>query len=331
MKSLYRLKNIKFNYEKDFSFNISNLEINKSKITGFIGPNGSGKTTLLNLLSFLNLPHSGGIFFDDIELSKNNIKEFRKTVGYVQQNPYLFRSTVFHNIEIGLKINHVDRKKRKQKVNEILSLLRIEHLSNRFAPSLSSGEARKVAIGQVMVLEPTVLVMDEPFSNLDENSVLDLEELIVFLKEKLDKTIIFTTHDQIQAQKLTSCIHSLVKGRLFSTHLINLFRGKFDESKNVFNTGKQEIITLETIDNAEYVAIDPRQIVLSLEKLDSSMQNSFYGKITGMTESNNSVHLNVDIGEKIQTVITRKAFNELKLSLNMSVWVSFKSTSVMIF
>ena len=182
-----------------------------------------------------------------------------------------------------------------------------------------------------MVLEPTVLVMDEPFSNLDENSVLDLEELIVFLKEKLDKTIIFTTHDQIQAQKLTSCIHSLVKGRLFSTHLINLFMGKFDESKNVFNTGKQEIITLEAIDNAEYVAIDPRQIVLSLEKLDSSMQNSFYGKITGMTESNNSVHLNVDIGEKIQTVITRKAFNELKLSLNMSVWVSFKSTSVMIF
>ena len=80
-----------------------------------------------------------------------------------------------------------------------------------------------------------------------------------------------------------------------------------------------------------YVAIDPRQIVLSLEKLDSSMQNSFYGKITGMTESNNSVHLNVDIGEKVQTVITRKAFNELKLSLNMSVWVSFKSTSVMIF
>ena len=146
MKSLYRLKNIEFNYKKDFSFNISNLEINKSKITGFIGPNGSGKTTLLNILSFLNLPHSGDIFFDDIELSKNNIKEFRKTVGYVQQNPYLFRSTVFHNIEIGLKINHVDRKKRKQKVNEILSLLRIEHLSNRFAPSLSSGEARKVAI-----------------------------------------------------------------------------------------------------------------------------------------------------------------------------------------
>ena len=62
MKSLYRLKNIEFNYKKDFSFNISNLEINKSKITGFIGPNGSGKTTLLNLLSFLNLPHSGGIF-----------------------------------------------------------------------------------------------------------------------------------------------------------------------------------------------------------------------------------------------------------------------------
>ena len=163
MKNIYQLKNIILNYDNNILINDLNLEISKSKITGLIGPNGSGKTTLLNILSFLSFPKSGKIFYDGVELRKDNIKTFRNSVGYVQQDPYLFRGTVYKNIEIGLKINHVDRKKRKQKVNEILSLLRIEHLSNRFAPSLSSGEARKVAIGQVMVLEPTALVMDEPF------------------------------------------------------------------------------------------------------------------------------------------------------------------------
>ena len=331
MKDLYRLNKIAFNYENNFFVNDLNLKIYKSKITSITGPNGSGKTTLLNILSFLNYPCGGDIFYNNIELTKDNIKKFRNTVGYVQQNPYLFRGTVYKNIEIGLKLKHIAYKKRAQRVKKMLKLLRIEHLSERLTSSLSGGEVKKVAIGQTMILEPDVLIMDEPFANLDKNSVYELEELISFLNVKFDKTVIFTTHDQVQAQKLTNIIYSFVEGKLFFANLINLFKGKFDEFTNKFDTGKQLIIIYDGLKKVDYVAIDPKQIVLSLEKLDSSMQNSFFGRIITMEDNDNNVRLNIDIGEKIQAIITRKAFSELKLSLNMYVWVSFKSTSVMTF
>ena len=331
MKSLYKLKNIVFNYDNNSFINDLNLEIAESEITSVIGPNGSGKTTLLNILSFLNFPFSGSIFFNDTELKEDNIKRFRNKIGYVQQNPYLFRGTVYKNIEIGLKLNNINSQKRVYKIKKILSLLKIEHLTDRPANSLSSGEARKLALGQIIVLNPSVLIMDEPFSNLDKNSVTELEELIIFLNKELNKTVIFTTHDKIQAQKISSSIFSLIKGRVFSNHFVNLYKGKFDESINRFDTGKQLISIYESKKNAEYVFIDPKQIVLSLEELDSSMQNSFHGRVIEISEGDYNVKLNIDIGENIQAIITHQAFNELKLSINMYVWVSFKSASIMIF
>ena len=170
MKNIYQLKNIILNYDNNILINDLNLEISKSKITGLIGPNGSGKTTLLNILSFLSFPKSGKIFYDGVELRKDNIKTFRNSVGYIQQDPYLFRGTVYKNIEIGLKLKHINYEERVQRIKKILSLLRIEHLSARLSNSLSGGEARKVAIGQILVLEPDVLIMDEPFSNLDKST-----------------------------------------------------------------------------------------------------------------------------------------------------------------
>jgi len=331
MKNIYKLKNIIFNYGNNSFIKDLNLEIAKSEVISFVGPNGSGKTTLLNILSFLSFPQSGSIFFNGTKLSKDNIKTFRNNIGYVQQNPYIFRGTVYKNIEIGLKIKNFDYKTRSHRIEKILSLLKIKHLAARLANSLSSGEARKVALGQTMVLEPDVLIMDEPFSNLDKNSIMELEELIIFLNKKLNKTIIFTTHNQVQAQKLAGFIFSIVKGKLFSNNFLNLFKGKFDESTNKFDTGRQLISIYEGTKDAEYVVIDPRQIVLSLEKLDSSMQNSFYGRIVGISEDDYNIKLSIDIGENIQAVITHQAFNKLKLSINTNIWVSFKSTAIMIF
>ena len=126
MKNLYQLDHIVFNYDGNIFLNDINIKIDKSSIVGIVGPNGSGKTTLLKLLSFLNLPHYGSLFYDGTELMKNNINQFRKSVGYVQQDPYLFRGTVYKNIEIGLKLNHINQKRRIKKVSKILSLLKIE-------------------------------------------------------------------------------------------------------------------------------------------------------------------------------------------------------------
>lgn len=331
MTSLYQLKDITFNYGTDFDLSDINVEIKKSNITAIVGPNGSGKTSLLNILSFLNLPHNGCLLYDGAELRRDNIEQFRKTVGYVQQSPYLLRGTTFKNLELGLKLRHIDKESRTKKVNEVMQLLGITSLSDRTARSLSGGEAQKVAIGQVLVLDPGVLILDEPFTHLDKISIHDLEHLIITLKNELQKTVLFTTHNQMQAQWLADDVYSVVKGRLFETHLVNLFNGTLDVSKNNFNTGKQIITIPDGIEQAEHIAIDPRQIVLSKQKLDSSMQNSFTGKITGMVEEDGQVKLSINTGEQIQAIISHKALEELALSIGSDVWISFKSSSILIF
>ena len=331
MTSLYRLKNITFNYGTDFNLYDINVEIKNSNITAIVGPNGSGKTSLLNILSFLHLPTDGCLLFNGKELKRDNLKQLRKMIGYVQQSPYLLRGTAFMNLELGLKLRRIDKETRSKKVSEIMQLLGIADLSGRSAQSLSGGEAQKIAIGQVLVLDPDVLILDEPFTHLDKSSIYDLEQIIITLKNELLKTVIFTTHNQIQAQWLADDVYSVVNGKLFETHLINLFNGNLETDKSKFNTGKQLITVPDGTEKVEHIAIDPRQIVLSRQKLDSSMQNSFNGKITGMAEEGGQVKVSVNTGEEIHAIITHKALEELKLSIGNDVWISFKSSSILIF
>jgi tungstate transport system ATP-binding protein len=331
MTSLYQLKNITFNYGTDFSFTDICIDIEKSNVIAIVGPNGSGKTSLLNILSFLNFPHAGSLFYNEKELSRSNLEQFRKTVGYVQQSPYLLRGTTFKNIELGLKLKQVDKETRIRKVAEVMQLLGITALSNRNARTLSGGEAQKVAIGRVLVLDPDVLILDEPFTHLDKDSIYELEQIVLKLKGDLGKTIIFTTHDEYQAQWLADDVYSVIKGKVFESQVINLFSGSHDTQKNSFNIGKQLIHIPEGIEHTEHIAIDPKQIVLSKQRLDSSMQNSFLGKITGMAEENGRVRISVDAGEAFQCIVTHKALEELCLSIGSEAWISFKSSSILVF
>lgn len=331
MTSIYQLKNVTFNYGTEFNLVNVCIDIKKSNIIGIVGPNGSGKTSLLNVLSFLKLPYTGTLLYNEKKLTKNNLEQFRKTVGYVQQNPYLLRGTAFKNIELGLKLKKIDKGIRVKKVSEVMQLLGINKLSNRNARTLSGGEAQKVAIGQVLVLDPDVLILDEPFTHLDKDSIDDLEQIVLKLKKNLGKTIILTTHNQYQAQWLADDVYSVIKGKVFEYQMINLFSGGIDVKNNVFNTGKQLIIIPEDMLQAEHVAIDPKQIVISRNKLDSSMQNSFQGKITGMAEDNGRVKVSVASEEEFQAIVTHKALEELSLSIGAEVWISFKSSSILVF
>ena len=331
MKSLYQLKNITFNYGTDFNLVDVCVDIDKSNIIAIVGPNGSGKTSLLNILSFLKFPHAGTLIYNEKELALDNFEKFRKTVGYVQQSPYLLRGTVFKNIELGLKLKKINKALRAKKVSEVMQLLGINKLSNRNARNLSGGEAQKVAIGQVLALDPDVLIFDEPFTHLDKDSIDELEQIVLKLKDELEKTIILTTHNQYQAQWLADDVYSVIKGKVFEYQMINLFSGCIDFENNAFNTGKQLIIIPEDINNAEHIAIDPKQIVISRNKIDSSMQNSFQGKVTGMAEVNGQVKVSIESDEEFQAIVTHKALEELSLTIGPEVWISFKSSSILVF
>ncbi len=331
MNHLYQLDNVYFSYNGGFHLSEINLAIEESGVTAIVGPNGSGKTTLLNILAFLDLPTRGLFKFDNEVVTRSNLARMKKAVGYVQQNPYLLRGSVFKNIELGLKLQHVEKNVRDKTVNEVMALLNITHLAERSARSLSGGEAQKVAIGQALALEPGVLILDEPFTYLDKGAIDDLEQLIFKLKREINKTIILTTHNQLQAQCLADRVYSIIKGKSFESELINLFSGQLDTGNNTFYTGKQAIVIPEGIEQAEHIAIDPKQIVLSKGKLDSSMQNSFSGKIIGMSEDDGRIKVVIKAGEDFHALITHKAMEELELSIGSEVWLSFKSVSVFVF
>ena len=155
--------------------------------------------------------------------------------------------------------------------------------------------------------------------------------LIRNLNNDLGKTVIFTTHDQMQAQSLADDVYSVVGGKLFEAHLVNLFSGALDLNNNCFKTTHLTVYVSDAVKHGEQIAIDPKQIVVSKEKLDSSMQNSFSGKITGMNEEGGNVKLTVNVGESVQATITHKALQQLKLSIGSEVWLSFKSSSIVVF
>jgi tungstate transport system ATP-binding protein len=214
MSCQYQLKNIQFSYSDKKVLDIEKQIFEQGKITALVGANGAGKSTLLGLLSFIFDAEAGEIEFSGEKVTKKNQASLRKSVGLVQQNPYLIKGSVMKNIELGLKFRHVKPAERESRAKDMLRLLKIENLADRSVKSLSGGEAQKVAIGRALVLDPKVILLDEPFTYLDREFVEEFELLIKELRNEQNKTIIFTTHNQTQAKALSDQVFSIVDGHL---------------------------------------------------------------------------------------------------------------------
>ena len=210
----YYLSYITKSFDESFKLNVNDLQIPSGKITVVVGANGSGKSTLLDLLAFLSTPDKGGMEFFENKVRFKYMENQRHHVGYVQQKPYLFNLTVYGNIEIGLRLRGINKARRKERVQKIADLFSLGHLIKRRAHSLSGGEAQKVALARTLVLEPEVLILDEPFTYLDKSFKQELENIIKTLKNEYKKTIIISFHDQHQAREIGDHVCSLMDGNL---------------------------------------------------------------------------------------------------------------------
>ncbi len=331
MTDAYQLKDIAFDYGRGFGLNGVNLQIKSANITAVVGPNGAGKTTLLNLLAFLAFPGAGEFRFNARLVTRSDAEKCKQCVAYVQQNPYLLRGSVQNNIELGLKLRHVSKTRRAERARAVMDLLGIQALAGRNARSLSGGEAQKAAIARVLILEPRVLILDEPFTYLDKQAVQELERLILKLRDELKKTVIFTTHNQHQAEWLSDRVYSVIKGRVFESQLLNLFSGETDPMNRYFDTGVHRITLANGAGQARHIAIDPGRITLSAEKPGAALENSYPGRITGLLGDKGMIKISVDTGEKFQAVVTCETLEKLGLQIGSQIWVSFKSSAVVAF
>lgn len=205
-----KLEDLVKTYGDKTVLDIDNLKINKGEITAIIGPNGSGKSTLLNIVSGLDEEYEGRVRYDGRPINK----EIRRDMTLVFQKAYLFRRSVYKNIEYPLKIRHVEEEKIKEKVLRLLDRLEIKDLKDKIGSKLSGGETQKVALARALVFDPKLLLLDEPTSNIDPEYIRHMEDAILKYNEENNGTVVIVTHNIDQAERLSDRIIKLEKGKV---------------------------------------------------------------------------------------------------------------------
>ena len=202
------------------------IKIEKGSIYALLGPNGAGKTTLLNIFGFLESPTTGNIFYRSrpVQFSESYLQPLRKAVVIVEQHPILFTTTVYKNLEFGLKIRRIPTKERVHIIEESLDLVGMRHFAQAPAHQLSGGETQRVAIARALAVNPEVLLCDEPTSSVDAENQVAIANILKQINDLKKITIIFTTHDRFQVTSLAHYTLFLDHGKLAS-----------DTSENFFN------------------------------------------------------------------------------------------------
>lgn len=336
-KLIFKVRNLKKVYNNKIVLDVDNLNFQEGKIYAIVGPNGSGKTTLLNILNLLEKPDKGQIFFYNQEItnkSNSYTLEIRRQMTLVNQDPFLFHSTVYDNIAYGLKIRSIPSEVQKNRIRSALNIVGLSGFKDRKANQLSGGEAQRVVIARALVIEPEVLFLDEPTANIDQKHIDVVERIIKKIKKEIKTTVIFNTHDLSQAYRLADEVISLLDGKIIKQVPENLLRGETVEEDGLkwFKTaGNIKFAIVSEKIGLAYISIDPRDIILSYEQFQSSARNSFLGKITKIIEQNHLVKLEIDIGIPLVVIITRESFFKMNLNLGSKVYLTFKASAVKLY
>ena len=192
-------------YGEHCAVNNVSLEIGDGEFFTLLGPSGCGKTTLLRMLAGFNYPNSGDILFDGKSIV--NTPPHQRETGMVFQNYALFpHLTVSENIKYGLKARKMPADQMQKRVDDILSVVKLDGLERRYPKELSGGQQQRVALARALVIRPRVLLMDEPLSNLDAKLRVNMREEIRHIQLRLGITTIYVTHDQEEAMAISDRI-----------------------------------------------------------------------------------------------------------------------------
>src|ERR1700693_5163453 len=193
------------------------LEIPSGELVALLGPSGSGKTTLLRVIAGLEFADSGTVLFDGEDTTQRTARDRR--VGFVFQHYALFRHmTVFENIAFGLRVRpravRPSKEQIRAKVDELLKLIQLRNLSSRYPSQLSGGQRQRVALARALAVEPSVLLLDEPFGALDAKVRLELRRWLRQLHDEGGVTSVFVTHDQDEALEVADQVAVMNGGRI---------------------------------------------------------------------------------------------------------------------
>ena len=330
------------------------LSIARGEVFALIGPTGAGKTTLLRIVDLLEVPGAGEIYFDGkcVPRSGKQRLEIRRRMSFIHQKPQVFNLSVYDNVACGLRWRGEGKNGIAEKVDHILEMVGLEGYKNRNARTLSGGEAQRVALARSLVLEPEVLLLDEPTANLDPISTAKIEQLISCIARQHNTTMIIATHDMSQGQQLADRIGVLLDGRLVQIgNVTDIFRSPQNEEvahfvgmeniiEGVIRASNEGIVMVNIGGNAlqavsnypvgkeVYACIRPEDITLALSSTQSSARNSFQAKVTRVTTLGPLSRVEINCGFRLVALVTKISTEELNLQVGREVYATFKATGV---
>lgn len=303
-----------------------NLEIQDGEFFTLLGPSGCGKTTLLRMIAGFNSIEGGEFYFNDTLI--NNMDPSKRNIGMVFQNYAVFPNmTVRGNIEFGLKERKVPKDEMDERVEKILDIMKIREYADRKPQNLSGGQQQRVALARAIVIEPDVLLMDEPLSNLDAKLRVDLREEIRRIQKEIGITTVYVTHDQEEAMAVSDRIAVMKDGvieqcdkpRKIYHKPNNMFVASFIGTNNVlsgnYDADNKEII----IDSGEKFSYDlgnqsSQRVKLSIRPEDFRLDpnGDVEVKINDEVFLGSTMHYNVELKDKtLLNIMEESKFEEI--------------------
>ena len=344
MDPVYELQSVSKIFGNVHALDDINLTINTGEVTGFIGRSGAGKTTMLKMLAGLEPPTAGKLLYRGTEIDGKSAARLRRSVTLLFQTPLFLRGDAYTNVSYGLRIRGLPESDTGSLVSEALKTVRMSGCEKRSARSLSGGEQQRIALARALVINPEVLLLDEPTSNLDPENTSIISDIID--EEGKNRCVVVATHDYSQIRRLTDRVIFLENGRAVEAgatedvlsgyqvaRMENVFSGdaRIEEGLATVDIGGGvEIKTWFSREGRLSIQIDPEHIIISKDWIKTSARNEFKGQVTSLEEIGPLVKLKLDAGRSFTVQITRKSFNEMGLNIGSEVYLSFKASSVKI-
>jgi sulfate transport system ATP-binding protein len=344
------IKNVSKTFGNFTALDNVSLEVPDGALLALLGPSGSGKTTLLRIIAGLEVADSGAVLHEEKDITHQSARERR--VGFVFQHYALFRHmTVFENIAFGLRVRSRQTRPSegeiRAKVHELLKLIQLENLAQRYPSQLSGGQRQRVALARALAVEPSVLLLDEPFGSLDAKVRQELRRWLRQLHDEIHITSVFVTHDQEEAMEVADRVVVMNEGRIeqlgspdevynhpatpFVYNFlgnVNLFHGRVDDGKAYITEVAGEAVG-QSHPSHENTVVYVRPHLLEIDR-QANGGGHFRARIKHINSAGPlvKVEATTEWGASVHIEMSQERFGNLQLMKDEAVFVIPKDVKV---